>query len=968
MKRYITLLFIIIAVQMQSQTTLNLNVDVPWHDVGLKWYPYGTTFYNFQGDLISAVYSPVKLQAVPQIWTAYPSFYFCNANTGTNDLVPLNFGLRNINYIDYYGYPGETGAEHECKPIGKTFFFEFNERLWYFQHVHANYYTKKKSTGSVEGLINKSYMCFAEMPTTTDANWYTYYDTYSPVPDINPMGAVQLDTLLYFISLNQNTSSPNYNKWFLQECKFSGQRFVRIRDIMIGNIAGDRLGGIIAQTSSVDSTPYLIINTYSSVNHTSYIGMLHTSRVNNQNQFNFVSYPYISSNAGATTIVLGSIKGSRSTSTYVDPYPNYSNRFAFYSVDYDGINTNHHLHYIEYYIKDDTPHPLTIGEIVMPSTLYPHKKDGELNVEGSFATVMDDYSGDIPGKDGLQKWSWFFYPDPNGKIGGGSMKSDVWRIIPGSAVSSNDLGDTTLYGQDIKSLWTLVGIVEGAPPAVVNWNTWNKYHSSNELPSSLMFHTMVATDTASSATGYYGASFSYGSTANVQPEKDRLSFSSQYKFSSNHHMKETLATINSFGLSQLFDLDSLTQQYGGFIYAIPEMIRFSYQVYPWYDANWSYPVFDSYQFMWRVTGMSLKTEKVYLYDEPFNIPNTVSNQLQYWNKLSRTQLWNSVKNTTPVNISWSDGFHGTTDILRRGKDSTSTYAWTIGYQKTLTVGIGSPEVFSKNISYGKDVNYGGEVKIKTFFGNRIETSLNNMYHKYQGLNMSYLSVDTYILKPEYSSTYWFYDKLDGQKPWYIAYIVGSCTAQINAQNPPDGACLEKSNLFFSWTSDPANMKDYTLYITDEPFVNPTTILCSVHTGGQTAVIPDGFVPAKGRTYYWQVRGTSPDGDVVWSKPVSFRYSCSYPDGEQETITAHVYPNPGKSSEIRLLVDQKVNGADRVEVSVYDTRGALLGMKEYGIRDGGAITVPIPVATLAPGIYFAHIRAGEAVTVRKVFVK
>ena len=968
MKKYIFILLVVIPFLTEAQV-VNLYPDVTWRDESdHSWEAHGTAFYNYQGDLYCVRYKPQEKGNWPSKHTmGYPHFYTCIPNSGSSNsdqLIDYNFGTKHQNYIDNWGYMGEDGAKDEPKIIGQNFFFEYNQSLWYFQHLHSNLYP-----GTGNDLVNESNMCFARMPSNTSQDPDLYYVYYHTIPDIHPMGAVQLDTLLYFFSLNENSKSTDYHKWFLQEYYYntSVKYFIHLRDIKISNIKGDKFGGFVSRTDSLGN-PYLFMNTYDHSSHVGYVGKLSVTKAS-QMQFSYEEYTNLQmTGTGATTIVPGSIKGQRSS----DPNPGNKDRVAMYGINSSKASDGqYHVSYKEFYVNKNKLFLSSGGEVIMPSNFFPHQDSDEFNIVGVFETVLKDCSQEILGKDGFQEYSWFFFPDNDGQIAGACFSSDVWAVLPGSLVSSTDLSndDESMYGRQIRTLWSLVGILDGAPPAVIDWDVWNSLHTFEYKPTEITFTQTTGTTVNTTVTNSFGAQFTRGSEISMGSKKAEFEFGNKRKWSGNLESKVNLGTSVKREQTIPFELDRETQEYGVFLWSIPQMDRFTYMVYPWWETQLKNPVPNSLQYLFRITGMSLYAESIELAEAPFSIPDPVENNLKYWKQESRQDLYKAVhqSNINGLNISWTDRTHGTETFLRTGKDSTSTFSWDIEYERETTAGFAIPKVFSVEAGVGTSIKYSTDTKVHTFFGTSLKASLSHLFLKSDGINMNYLSINVYTLKPEDKVPYWFYNDLDGQKPWYIAYIVTDCYDKIVSLAPMNDACLSESGMMFSWASEAGSLSDYTFFISSSPGTSPATILFQKSTGNQTTLSADGFTPEKGQAYYWCVRGVSPQGEQVWSDPKRFVYTCNETIAPQnEKMKAMVYPNPSSDRDFTIAVETKTEGTIMVTLTKVD--GIVLGMKEVSNTAGSIVNVAFPELDLSTGIYFAVIRSGNEQVVRKVMIR
>jgi len=971
MKKYI--LFILFSLPLLSFTqTVNLMPDATWRDEkDHSWIAHGTAFYNFQGDLFCVRYKTEDVGNWPNKHTiGNPHFYRCKPSSGesnSDQLTDYNFGKKNLNYINNWGYLGEDGGEHEPKIIGRNFIFEYNQQMWYFQHVHSNLYP-----ASGNHLVDESYMCFAQIPSPANSSQEAslFYNTYNPVPDVHPMSAIQLDTLLYLISLNENSNSSNYQRWYMQEYSFNAtkKKFVFIREIQIHNIPGNKFGGMISRTDSTGN-PYLILNTYDEDLKLSSIGKIVPTKVDQQVQFTYTEFPGTQMNSvGASSIVQGSIQGKRSS----DPNPSKSDRISWFAINNATSSDGHyHVTYRECYMYKDNLYINTTGEAIMPSNFFPKKASDEFNMTMAFETVLKDFSQDIPGKDGFQQYNWFFFPDNDVQIAGACFNSDVWRVVPGSLVSSTDLSNDndTVYGPAIRSLWSLVGILDGAPPAVIDWHVWDSLHTFEVKPTEIIFSQQSNSAGNTSVTSSFGAQFTRGSQISMGSKKAEFEFGNSRKWSGNLESKVNLGTTIKREQTIPFDLDRETQDYGFFLWSIPQMDRYTYVVYPWWETQFQNPVPFSLQYLFRVTGMSLFTESVDLKEFPFEIPDPVAGNLQYWKSDYRQDLNLAVHSgdVKAFNVSWTNNSHGTSSLLRVGSDSTSTFTWDIEYERETTAGFKIPKVFSTEMSVGSNIKYETSSKNHTYFGTSLEASLVNMVHKSDGIKMNYLSVNVYKLKPEDQINYWFYSQLKGQKPWYITYLVSDCYDKVVTNAPLNESCLKENELVFSWQSELGTLENYTFYLTTSQSTEPASILYKEFTGDRTTCTASGFIPQQGQTYYWHVRGLSPAGDIVWSAPMKFTFACKEQQSSGESqLKALVFPNPVTANQLNITVESREAGT--LQVRLLNIDGSLLATRLIDSTSGEIIQVRFSDLTLAPGIYYALIQSGSDQLVKKILIR
>jgi hypothetical protein len=208
--------------------------------------------------------------------------------------------------------------------------------------------------------------------------------------------------------------------------------------------------------------------------------------------------------------------------------------------------------------------------------------------------------------------------------------------------------------------------------------------------------------------------------------------------------------------------------------------------------------------------------------------------------------------------------------------------------------------------------------------------------------------------------------MDGQKPWYIAYIVSNLQTRLLQLSPAPAEILRNSDLLFNWQPEDGELADYELFISTDPTAGPGSTIYRLACKDKTMISPADFHPEPGKIYYWAVRGIAPNGEIVWSDSRSFSVGGQEPAGNPSLLKAAVYPNPGNMSDMRIAIDPEKSGT--IMIRLIDINGAMLAVKETYSPDGLPVTVSFPGLDLPPGIYLAVITSETEKVVKKLVVR
>jgi hypothetical protein len=766
---------------------------------------------------------------------------------------------------------------------------------------------------------------------------------------------------MFFIGTLENPNWPNYGHWIMKEYTYNENKkqFVYQNSHNLYSIPGRCLGDMF-KYHDADHNEHIMLNTYDP-GGSSYLGTINT-----QGQFKYVSRAkFENRDYAASTMVKGTIKGKRNNPAGSKED---SDRFTVFliSEEQNSAHNNPVYHY-EYSIQNNILQFVTSGEVVLPSSSYPKDINNIFNIHGVIQYDVMDFSTEVTGPDGIRQHVWLFYPDSHKSFTGARFKSDIWRPVPGSVVSSTDLGDVDKYGDSIKDLWSLVGIVDGAPPCSINWHVWDSIHDPDAaLPTELKFSTAETHKTEVKA--FTQDMFSAG--ADVHFGVGPFAAGVEFKYSNTFKEMHSSSTKISKEYTLTYGLNDESQEYGVYIWMIPQIKRISYNVYPWWDNQLQYPVSNSLQYLFRTFGFSYHNEKIEISKFPFLIDEPNAVDLAAWKVDRRSYHYNNILkyDLSPfTDIFWEDPYQGSEGSFSEVKDTTSAYSSSNSYEVTVSASGSLPEIFSAGINVGTEVDYENEVTVTTEFSKTLTVSLNNLIQKKYGINISHLDISAYWFRPEHHHAWWYYDSLiNEQKPWYIAYIVNTCEGKILPLLPVSNGIIKESELLFSWELQGAEFKDLTFFVANSTPISQSNILHKEDVTVKRQINPDGFQPEKGKTYYWAIRGICESGDLVWSPTQAFTIlDDEISITEKNDLKAIIYPNPSNQKNIHVIIDSPE--PSRISLSLFDITGRYIHNREFEHNASGPTTIMLSNLDLTPGVYFVVIRSNQSSITKKLII-
>jgi hypothetical protein len=900
----------------------------------------------------------------------FPYVYTFRSDHKTDAISPYVMGPSKRSYI-LFGYHDETNVgSYYNLSLREVCTFFFNGRLWFYQQIkqHSSYYD------------DDDYMdCFAQMPEDNTKDPVAYSTETDSDPLRQRIGAFQIGDSLYFIYNDINSASPSANKWVLEEYRFDSvtNHFIATGWTKnTGKVAGPYPRSIIKRLDQ-NGNEYVIV---SSVDYT-YTDIYKFIPYMNNGRRDFTFEPFADEifdpavGVGSGIVFEGSVKGQKTQ----DKKENCPDRITVMGIEHtkNSSDGTYHVDYIEF--RDSSSYYIKVnqGRIYIPSSIStPASLSLGLQSCGTYELVPTDWTSAMKGIDGYSQYLWFFYPDGNKYFNGIGFKSDNWRINNDSIVKSYDLADTTYSG--IKDLWTLIGIVDGAPPVSMDWERWDDANADWVSPASFLKFSAEGKKTVEISASTEDQ-WSVGESVEIERTRKLLKTSLSEEFNYSYAYRTTYGeefdTIIDYELE--FQLRPEPQEYGYYIWKIPKIKRFRYSAYPWWDTvTLQYPIPSSLQYLFRTTGYNILAESIPIEEYPFNIEHPNASNMADWNYEARSAVHGATLQydmDPALTIGWNSSSGGSSGTLAQAYDSASAYETTNKYEVKGTIGLEYkvPKVFrvKADVTGGWEGTYVTDNKVETEFSESVEASLDPLLTVSSGINVTSLALDVWLFGPlgNKDRYFWYYDSLDGARPWYLAYTLNTGkAARISQLLPGDGDEVTPSELIFKWEAENGTVGNYTLIISTSPGQYPASYLVCDSTSDRTFSSALSFRPEQGKTYYWTIKGNDPENNRIRSRWRAFTVKKEIIQQEQEGLKAVIWPNPTQGSDLHMLIEPKTPG--KITVKLFNTNNMLITEKEFNPQDNSPSDLTFPDLDLPAGVYFAVIRAGEEQVVKKVVLK
>jgi hypothetical protein len=907
---------------------------------GPRWC--STTFFNYQGVLLMFSSSKFDGKQSKCYWGSRIYAYKQIKEEGTYSYELLHFGNKEYIEVDHFS-------------LKTPVLFEFQNHLWISISRELVKFPKNFLEGTTGNLVY-----FDENSLVTNDDF-----VYKVIP--------QGDTLLNLFTIHEFPSAPealHHKQAYLN----SAEKFVvkSFSEIYLGNsfVGEDKLQDIIPYKDG------FIINSLFDYKEQSYNSVVsyYNAKTKLVKQITSIEKCFES------TIIKGSIEGKRKL-VYGDKDCN--ERFTLFTISKIKNNGIYPINYYEYCMKGDNFEEVVSGSLHIPASITPSKIDYDHvfrkifflksmynYIPKTYTDLNYDLNNGKRGKDGLQQIVCLYYPTSLYSFVELNFNSDVWRpLSKDSFVTNNDLDDTAKYGENIRGLWTLAGILDGAPPCSIDWATWEQ-NNDLEYATNLTFSNENKTSTSFSIE--HKDKFTTGLTISFGDEEKGGNAKLTAKYAHTWENREETATMTETKINQNFVLKEETQNQAYYLWSIPNILRATYQVYPWWGADsLKYPLDSTKHFMFRVNGTRLIQEAVNLSDYPFLIDNPNDSSMNDWHLLERNGL-NDAQSFPGVyigNISMPDnGNPGGTLEFYQEQEKTKTITVSNEVDIETEAGYSVPEVFSANVSVGNSYEWAKEYSISTSFGTGLEASLEKLYHNMEGLNVENLSLNVYYFQPRKDDEgWWFYDSVPkDQYPWYIAYAIPSSNAKISLLTPQDDRKLKSSDLLFFWESKNEQLSNYRFFVSLKPFFSQDNIVYEKNIDDETSINLANIDLEPDKTYYWRVSGIAETGETIFSKTKSFKtQAIDYFANKDGSIKASVYPNPISENMLNIAFSGSYEG--KYSIKIFNMNGGLLYNSELFNESNVVSSLQVNITDFQSGIYMVVIQSGDSIYNNKLVV-
>lgn len=892
------------------------TVEIEWGSYRKRWYPYVYEFKNND-------FQPFMVDGSPK----------------------LEFGYL---HEDHYGY--YSPYRKEVTIVGNAFAFSYFGFLWYSCVIeHPPYVAYYPGT----------YFRLWARYDQDSLKWDTWYDELDERPPKYNVGAYQVDSLLHMVYYDETLDSDGKPIGFGKDIYRlnPSTRKLTLKENTGLRLPGTKLGGMFAYKDSCNNVNH-IYNTY--IEGT--IGWITKSR-NSTAIYSSVYTP-----VGASVLMQGSAQGSREIEAQ---HAEEGNRFNIFTLGTVRLpDKSYPLYNSEWFIPDncDLPAiPVHTFLVTLPVTCEPFQIGGRFQL--GYSIDMEAQSFDSPDSipDGLSRKLKVYYTDGDGHFYGASFNSDMWRPVEGSVVSNTDLDAEDVYGPEVRKLWTLVGITDGAPPCGIDWHTWENSHTPLQAPTKFSFELENISDSKISST--YTDSYALGYSTEVSYKKKLgldLSFEYAHTYQNTVRSGTKIITQNE----KTFDLNEVSQEKGYFLWHIPQITRTSYMVYPWYDENLDHPVSNSLQYQFSTTSALLMKESVDISSFPFHVDDPNDSLLNDFTQESRQIMYHNAEqyHMEPYlhPLQWEGTTEGDRFLFTQVDCTVSEVSKENSYTYDESLNFGIPRVFNISGNASQSINYSSEYSYETEMGTTVHIDLGNLILPENGITTPPpYTVDVYWFKPN-KGEWWFLDSLEGQNPWYIGYIVRLGSTKLVQLSPENDCNIKGSDLLFSWKAIDGELNNYELLISEGPRSGPGLNTYTFPCGRNTVANPEEFIPEPGKTYSWSVRGYTKKGEPVWSGSRSFTFGVTQSGQGPSLLKATLYPNPGRAGYTNISYDLPEDS--KVTITVYNTDGQLLNGVIENSRQAGINTESLATTGFNQGIYFVIIQTDQRRAVKKLVIQ
>lgn len=581
--------------------------------------------------------------------------------------------------------------------------------------------------------------------------------------------------------------------------------------------------------------------------------------------------------------------------------------------------------------------------LVLPSSDYYAKSKDDANIFVVYNYVSVDKSTSLPGNDGFQKQILIINSDKKNQSGYSYFNSDFYMQDPADPMPSSDFS-VEYDSVNIRDYWILTGITDGAPPATINWDNWNKLHDIEDAPSELTLtsETSKFIETKTESQNSYGLSVSAKGILSITPAAE-LTEGVTYKNTKINESANDLSDEITVSISKSLELNKDSQKTATYFYLVPEITRYHFKVFPWWANGNDKCVVGSDRYMFKVIKYRVINEPVDLAIFPHNIRNANDTLMVDWVKRGNSNIdstmawWAKKYDIMPIPVNWTDGNPGDVVSLLKEDVTSIEQSHTTDSEFGYSSGFKIPDIFKISMESTYEISAKFTTSVETSMSNEIEISYENMVESKDGVNCKSLMVDAYLFTSKSGFDWWYYKNLPGKdKPWYIAYDVSLVSKQkVSLKHPAQNQLVYSDiDIQFLWESK-ANSSS--LFIANSPNFFPEDIVYrssyNKSKGFIMSSLPKGM-------YYWRVVVQNSDGALSMSEARSFEVveKDFFKDNQLKTndFPIKVYPNPVSGDE--LNINFELSKGSMVDLLIYNMQGVLMYKESLPYREKGIHTI------------------------------
>jgi hypothetical protein len=307
-------------------------------------------------------------------------------------------------------------------------------------------------------------------------------------------------------------------------------------------------------------------------------------------------------------------------------------------------------------------------------------------------------------------------------------------------------------------LWTLLGVIEGPPPFVLNGSNLDTLIKFKDYPSQFEYGQETGKEASSSHEYSMATAVAIGGAGKTVP-----GLSLEYSLA----LSEKVMTTTTVTLSQIFKFTPIPDTLGYRLYVVPRVTRRKYELF-----DWKRTPTGLYEYIYSIEHANLKSVS-YSLDSVPGSPNP-HNFSSYVNRSPNPA---SYPERCVNSVTWAEGQTPTTKFA-----TTTTSDTTTNIKNTVKVGAGMEGIFEMNVE--GSVTF--ESTHSTTFNEWVSVTLNSPGGSKPGDTTEFV-VGAYWIDPSADSTgWWVPDSFKHCLPWCVTW-----TASGVKTKPLESAVAEK---------------------------------------------------------------------------------------------------------------------------------------------------------------------------------